>query len=319
MGLVVVLCLIATAALPSASRGIEGTETGFLKVHANPAVPTIISVNGVPMDGWEIKKVPLPVGEHVVTFTDVPGYVTPEPMIAVIDSEKTTSLTASFVRLGMLRVVSEPAVKTTISVDGVPRDDYGLWLYATPGQHTVSFGPVEGYDSPPDVQAKVKGGEIVEVSGVFTPNPAASGPEGVGSLRVTSSPALPTTIWVDGIPRNTWGLAWLSLLPGVYEVSFGDVGDHATPEPVTVEVREGQVTEVEGEFTLLGGLCVVTSPPNFAPIYVDGIVRDTWGIWLVLPEGRYDISFGLVPGHPQLQPCSVLVVPGQTTLVVATY
>lgn len=319
MGLVVVSCLIATAALPSVSRGIEETETGFLKVHANPTVPTIISVNGVPMDGWDIKKVPLPVGEHIVTFTDVPGYVTPEPMIAVIDSEMTTSLTASFARLGMLRVVSEPAVKTTISVDGVPRDDYGLWLYATPGQHTVSFGPVEGYDSPPDIQATVKVGEIVEVNGVFTPNPAASGPEGVGYLRVTSSPTLPTTIWVDGMPRNTWGLAWLSLAPGVYEVSFGDVGDHATPEPVTVEVQEGQVTEVEGEFTLLGGLRVVTSPPNIAPIYVDGIARDTWGIWLVLPEGRYDISFGPVPGHPQLQPCSVLVVPGQTTLVVATY
>jgi hypothetical protein len=307
------------AIMPAVSRGTEETDMGYLKVHANPTVPTIISVNGIPMDGWEIKKVPLPVGEYIVSFTDVPGYVTPEPITAVVSADETTSLTASFARLGMLRVISEPAVKTTISVDGIPRDDYGLWFYATPGQHVVSFGPVEGYDPPSDIVATVKPGEVAEVTGTFTENQIAPGPEGVGFLRVTSTPALPTTIWVDGIPRNTWGLAWLSLPPGTYEVSFGDVGDHATPDPVTVEVQEGSVTEVDGGFTLLGGLRVVTSPPNFATIFVNGIARDTWGIWLVLPEGWYDISFGPVPGHPQLEPCTVLVVPGQTTLVVGTY
>lgn len=311
--------MISTAGNAAVSLGTAESDTGFLKVHANPAVPTMISVDGIPMDSWGIRKVPLPVGEHVVSFGDVSGFVTPEPMVAVISSGETTSLTAVFSRLGMLRVTSEPALKTTISVDGIPRDDYGLWLYVTPGQHTVSFGPVEGYDPPPDVRVTVRTGETAEVKGVFTPNSTAPGPEGVGYLRVTSSPALPTTITVDGIPRNTWGLAWLSLPPGVYEVSFSDVGSHATPESVTVEIREEMVSEVEGEFTLLGGLHVVTSPPNFAVIYVDDVARDTWGIWIELPAGRYDISFGPVPGHPQLQPCSVLVVPGQTTLVIGAY
>jgi hypothetical protein len=52
-------------------------------------------------------------------------------------------------------------------------------------------------------------------------------------LRVTSNPAVPTQVIVDGVPRDTWGLNWLELPPGVHVVEFTDVPGFVTPPPVT--------------------------------------------------------------------------------------
>jgi phenylpyruvate tautomerase PptA (4-oxalocrotonate tautomerase family) len=293
---------------------------GFLKVKSNPSVPTVIFVNGIPMDGWAIKRVPLLPGEYEISFSDVVGYATPAPIHATIAEGNTANVVADFAQLGLLRVVTNPAVLSTIMVDDSPRDEYGLWLYVVPGMHNVSFGPVPGYDAPANQMVQVYAGHSTYVTGKFAENPNAAGPSGFGYLRVTSSPALPTTISVDGIPRDTWGLSWLKLSPGTHVVSFSDVSDHLTPAPITVEVKEGEVTEAVGSFVLEGGLTIVTAPPKSATIYIDGVARDSWGVWLVLPEGRYTISFGNIPGqHVTPAPQSVLVIPGQITLVIGQY
>lgn len=316
---VVAIAITCALAVPIGAEENVQPGVGHLKVHSNPAVPTVVSADGVPMDGWSIKSVPLPVGEHEVSFSDVPGFATPAPMMVSILEGDTTTVIGHFAELGLLRVVSEPAVKATISVDGIPRDDYGVWMYVEPGVHTVSFGPVAGYDAPADQTVKVRAGSTSMVTGVFSSNPEAVGPSGVGFLRVTSSPSLPTTISVNGVPRDAWGLSWLALAPGTYEVSFSDVPGFSTPAPQTLQVSECGVTIVDGAFTQLGGLRVVTAPPNSAVIYVNGIARDSWGIWLTLPEGWYEISFGAIPGHDPLPPQTVLVVPGQTVLVAGKY
>ena len=62
---------------------------------------------------------------------------------------------------------------------------------------------------------------------------------GEGYLRVTTSPALPSQILVNGVPRDTWGLTWLKLPPGDYEVSFTDMPGFTTPAPQTVTVLAG--------------------------------------------------------------------------------
>ncbi|OGS42875.1 MAG: hypothetical protein A3K67_05375 [Euryarchaeota archaeon RBG_16_62_10] len=307
------------AVAPASVVGSEQSGYGFLKVKTNPALPTLVLVNGIPMDGWEIKKVPAAASDVIVSFTDVPGYVTPGPLAVQVLEGETTTVVADFVPMGMLRVTTEPAVKSTIYVDDIARDDYGLWLWVAPGKHTVSFGPVAGYDAPAAKTVRVNAGQTTTVNGVFVADAGATDPAGVGLLRVTSSPAVPTTVSVNGIPRDSYGLGWLKLEPGIYEVSFSDVPNYMTPDPVVVEVREGEVSTVTGEFVKLGGLRVVTTPPNSAVISIDGVARDSWGIWIVLPEGWYTVSFGDVPGHDTPPPQTVLVVPGQTTLVIGVY
>lgn len=320
--IIAVMGVAALMMVPTSTIAADYPGMGFLKVNTNPFVPTIISVDDVRMDGWAIKKVPIMPGEHTISFTDLPGYVTPEPMTIQVMEGETTTVIAQFVELASLHVISEPAVKTTISVDGIARDDWGAWVWVMPGLHNISFGKVAGYDPPAVQTVRVRGGDAVTVKGMFTENMNATGPAmKYGELRVQTEPAVPTTISVDGIARDTFGLAWLKLEPGMHTVSFSDVPDFSTPEPMVVMVEEGKTTTAVGMFTLEGGLRIVTTPPNSAVVYVNGVAADTWGVWLVLPEGRYNITFGSIPGasHTTPMPKSVLVIPGQITLVVGNY
>jgi len=319
-GWVKALLVAVVAALvlvvPGYAFAVDEPGIGYLKVKCKPEVPTVVYVDGVPMDGWGIKNVELASGEHVVSFSDVPGFATPEPVIASIVSGGTVSMVVGFVQLALLQVVCEPAVKSTVYIDGIPRNDYGVWAYVEPGAHSVSFGEVEGYDPPDPQVVDIPAGDSAIVVGAFTLNPEAGGPTGFGCLRVETSPALPTTIYVDGIPRDCWGLAWLKLPVGPHEISFSDVPRFTTPDPVVVDVSECGVVQVTATFIQQGGLRVVTAPPNSATVYIDGLARDSWGIWLDLPSGWYTVSFGDIPGHVTPAPQTVFVVPGQTTLVV---
>lgn len=310
VGVAILLCTSLVSVLA------EG-PTGNLKVNTNPSVPTTISVDGVRLSDREINKVPLAAGQHTLSFTDVPGFVTPGPMELNVSAGDTTSVVASFVALGGLKVVSQPAVQTTISVDGVPRDDWGMWLWIAAGTHTVSFGQVAGYDSPQNITVKVRAGYVSTVTGMFTENPNATAPTIPGMLRVTSTPAVATTISVDGVPRDTFGLQWLKIEPGIHVVSFSDVPGFMTPAPMTVTVGEGGVAIADGSFTAIGTVRIVTAPPNSSLIYIDGVPRDTWGLWLTLPAGIYSISFGAVPGHTTPAPQTIQVVAGQIALVYA--
>ena len=55
------------------------------------------------------------------------------------------------------------------------------------------------------------------VTGTFVADAGATGPTGLGMLRVITNPSVPAQILVDGIPRDTWGLNWVKMDPGTYE------------------------------------------------------------------------------------------------------
>jgi hypothetical protein len=157
-----------------------------------------------------------------------------------------------------------------------------------------------------------------------------------GLFRVQTSPAVPTRIFVDGIPRNDWGLDWVKMPPGTYMLSFSDVFSHNTPTevdityypgggPVTqplsqpIEVQSDTVTEVIVNFTLLGNLWVETSPALPATIYANGNPMNDWGFWANLEAGEYTISFQEMDGYSTPPPVVVNVTPGVTTHVVGDY
>ena len=96
-----------------------------------------------------------------------------------------------------------------------------------------------------------------------------------GELRVTTNPALPSQILVDGVPRDSFGLNWLDLPPGSYTVSFTHVEGYTEPAPQTVTVNAGATTTVQGNFVQRGSLRVITSPAVPGTITVDGIPRTT--------------------------------------------
>jgi hypothetical protein len=290
--------LEAGSAVPSNTLTIGSgpVATGMLRVTSSPAVPTQIMVDGVPMDTWGLQWVKVPVGSHTVSFTDVQGFTTPADQVVVVAEDATTEVTGAFVQRGWLQVSTSPAVASTITVDGVPMNDWGMWTDLPAGSYQVCYGDVADYAAPACETAIITAGTTTSVTGVFTSDPGAAGPTGHGMLRVVTDPAVPAQILVDGLPADSWGLNWVKVAPGAHVVSFTDVEGFTTPADVAVTVVAGTTTVVTGNYVQRGSLQVTTSPAVPATIFVDGSPRDDWGMWTDLPAGSYQVCYGEVDG-----------------------
>jgi hypothetical protein len=141
----------------------------MLRLTTTPAVPSMINVDGYWMSPWGLNWVKLEPGTHSLAYSDVPGFVTPAPTTFDIVAGTTTTIDATFVSCGSLRVITDPAVPSTIYVDDIPRNDWGMWADIPAGTYTVSFGEVPGYVTPVPQTVTVTSGLYTEVTGVFVP------------------------------------------------------------------------------------------------------------------------------------------------------
>jgi hypothetical protein len=72
-----------------------------------------------------------------------------------------------FAERGWLRVVTSPAAAATISVAGVPCDDWGMWTDLPAGSYEVCFGTVDGSTAPGCQMATVSTGSLTTVTGDY--------------------------------------------------------------------------------------------------------------------------------------------------------
>ena len=293
--------------------------TGFLRVTGDPAVPAQISLNGEIADSWGLTWVKVPPGSYTVAFSHVEGFSPPAEQTVNVSAGATTTVTGTFTRRGSLRVVTSPAVGGRISVDGMPRNNWGMWTDVPAGQHQVCFGPVAGFTAPACQTATVTAGQLTTVTGTYTANGAATGATNVGFLRVTTDPAVPAQISLNGEIADSWGLTWLELAPGQYTVHFSHVEGFSPPADQTVTVTADQTTTVTGTYTRRGSLRVVTSPAVAATITVDGVARNDWGMWTDIPTGQHEVCFGAVAGFTAPACQTVTVTAGGLTTVTGTY
>ncbi|MGQ0798241.1 MAG: DNRLRE domain-containing protein, partial [Methanobacteriota archaeon] len=70
---------------------------------------------------------------------------------------------------GALRVTTSGAPAATVFVDGISRNDWGMWQSMEPGTYTVSYEPVPGFSTPAPQTVEVKAGELSSVAGVYRP------------------------------------------------------------------------------------------------------------------------------------------------------
>jgi hypothetical protein len=295
-----------------------GAPDGLLRVTTTPAVPSQIVVDGEPRDSWGLTWMKIGAGSHQVCFRDVPGFTTPGCQTVNVTSGATTVVDGAFTQRGTLRVITSPAVSSTISVDGTPRNDWGMWTDIETGSHQVCFGAVAGFNAPACQTVNVTIGATTTVTGTFATNAAAVGPTGHGTIRITTSPALPSQVIVDGILRDTWG-AWFKIAPGSHQVCFTGVEGYSTPACQTVSVTAGATTNVNGAFTQRGFLRVITSPASAGTIIVNGVPRNDWGMWTDLPVGSVQVCFGFAPGKVTPACQNATVVAGATTTITGTY
>jgi uncharacterized repeat protein (TIGR01451 family) len=301
------------------AQAVLQSGEGMLRVTSNPAVPTQVIVDGVPRDTWGLNWLELPPGVHVVEYTDVPGFVTPPPVTVSVFDQATTVVRGDFVRLATLRVNTSPAVPAQISIDGQPADQWGVWTDLPAGVHEICFGDLADFTAPACQTVNLVAGVTTEITGTYTPSPGAPGETNVGYLRVVTDPAVPSQIVIDGTRRSTWSTTWVEMAPGTYDLSFTDVPGFLTPAPTTVTIAAGQTTTVNGNFTRLGTLRVVTDPAVISTISVDGVVRDVWGLWTDLLPGAHQVCFETVPGFDPVPCQNVTLVAGETTTVTGGF
>jgi len=298
-----------------------------IDLHPTWGVPGKVLVNAVARDEWSLTWVKMPAGTYTVSFSDVWNLGTPAPITVNLVSGQATEVPGVYQAYGWLRVVTNPPVPGTISVDGAQADDWEVWRAIPPGDHTVAFGPVASFRPPAARTVRVNAEQLTTVQGDYTADPAAPGPDPAtyGMLRVTTAlstdpgAGAPSAISVNGIVRDEWALTWVKVPPGTYTVSFGDVVNLGTPADQVVEVAAGQAREVVGVFQVHGFLRVDTSPPVPGTIFVNGLPYDDWQVWQSMPAGSYEVSFGPVAGYATPAVRTVTVSPGALTTTTGTY
>jgi hypothetical protein len=208
---------------------------GLLRVTTSPALASQITVDGNIADTWgltwvkEWPRVPTPSASAPSRGTS------PRPARAV-----TVTCRRYHDRHWQLRPAWLPAGDHVAGCAGgghlhpvgrhpTPMDDWGAYTDLPVGTYSVCFGAVAGYEPPACQPASVAAGATTTITGAYTADSGATGQSGVGLLRATTSPALPSQISIDGNIADTWGLTWLEIAPGSHTVCFSAIQGYTAP------------------------------------------------------------------------------------------
>jgi hypothetical protein len=142
---------------------------GFLRVETNPAVPGRIIVDGSPRADWGLTWMKMPAGAHQVCFTDVLGFATPACQIVNVTVGNTTTVVGNYVQLGLIQVGISPAgLPVDVLIDGVPRNQFGAYLFIEAGSYLVCGRPTFGYTTPACQTVAVTGGAQTNATLTYT-------------------------------------------------------------------------------------------------------------------------------------------------------
>jgi lysophospholipase L1-like esterase len=149
------------------------SQMGSMRVASNPAVPTQISIKagaGTPYiaDSWGLNWLELPPGSYTVSFSHVDGWTEPGPQTISVTAGKTTTVTGSFTQRGELHVFTSPPVAGTVVLDGIARDDWGMFTDVPTGSHTVCFGAATYANTPECQTVTVNAGVETDVTGAYS-------------------------------------------------------------------------------------------------------------------------------------------------------
>lgn len=294
-------------------------STGQLRVTTVPAVPAMISVDGIERDQYGLNWIDLPAGSHRVCFGYVFGFREPPCQNVTMTDGAMTTLAGSYEQLGFIRATTSPSLPVVIWPALTWVNNYGAWFPAQAGQYDVCFGQMEDWKQPLCQSVTVVPGQTVNTTGTYAYEPGQPGPSGYSTLRVTTSPPVSSVIVVDSKARNPWGLDWMSVLPGRREVCFRPVAGYREPPCQVVDVPSNGTAQVVGTFAPLGWLRVTTSPAVGSNITVDGNVANRYGVWRQVEPGDHEVCFGAVAGYTAPTCRTVEVTAGATSATVGTF
>ncbi len=181
---------------------------------------------------------------------------------------------------------------------GTPQAGGAIVLGLSVGNHTVSFGTLNGWTIPSNQTVFVSGNSIATASGTYVAP--------TGSLQVTISPAGAKTAgakWqLDGGTPQAGGVTVTNLLVGKHTVSFSTISGWTTPTNLTVSVNANSTATANAAYVQqFGSLQVTISPASAitagAKWQVDGGTLQSSGSTLGnLSVGNHVVSFSTVSG-----------------------
>ncbi len=291
---------------------------GSIRVTTSPPLPAMVTIDGAERTNWGIDWMTIAAGAHQLCMSDVPGFITPPCQTVEVNSEVITNVVFEFRANAVLSVSTRTSagvigVPSRISIDGIPAGEWGAEVGRAPGSAEVCFGAVAGFATPPCQTVALAVGTRTVVDGVFTPSAGAPGLGGpVGQLRVATSPAVPATMLLDGIPISTWSVDWVRMTPGQRMLCFTDVPGYATPPCRAVTIAANATTTSIGTFVRRGTLRVATAPPTNVAISVAGVDRNQWGLYTDASPGAHRVCAAFRAGPSCVD---VAVSAGSETMV----
>ncbi len=269
----------------------------------------------------------LVVGNHIVSYYSVYGWASPgDESVAVTAGATSTALGTYTQQTGSLKVTIYP--QEAIDAGAKWRVDAGAWRSSgatasglSPGNHTVSFDSIYGWNSPGDKTVSVSDGITAAASGTYTRQ--------TGSLKVTISPQEAVTAgakWrVDGGAWRNSGAIASGLSVASHAVSFSSVTGWNSPDDQSVSVGNGTTAAVSCTYSPQTGALKVTIYPQEAidagaKWRVDaGAWRNSGTIASGLTVGNHAVSYDSIYGWDSPGAKSVYISNGTTASTSGTY
>lgn len=149
---------------------------------------------------------------------------------------------------------------------------------------------------------------------------AQPAPAEPGRLRVTTSPPTPAMISIDGVDRTEWGIDWLELAAGTYEVCFGDAPSLTAPACRSVDVLSGTTVETVGVYERQATLVVSAASTGGqhlqSVISLDGTPSAHGGVSLMRDPGPVEVCWGPVADYAT-PACETVTLAADTTTLVS--
>jgi N-acetylneuraminic acid mutarotase/pimeloyl-ACP methyl ester carboxylesterase len=169
-----------------------------------------------------------PIGAYTIKYGTVAGFTAPAKKTQALSALGSVSFSGTYVPLstdGTINVTTNIAA-ATFTITGLARHNgrgtSSSFLYAPPGQYTISYGSVNGYTSPPDQTQTLSAGGMISFKGTYTPTFVLSVPSLSFFYQVDSGAARPPQgvlvgsgqpIGVDATASTQDGQNWLAVTP----------------------------------------------------------------------------------------------------------
>ena len=255
-------------------------------------------------------------GKRTVTYSDVPGWDSPEPQAVTVHGNAPLALT------GVYKRQTGSVVVTIVGPEGASWGLDGEGEYAggeaaeniPTGERTIGFADVPDWDRPADIAIQVEKDSTIYSRGVYVRH--------VGSIKVNIEGPDDASWAINGRGLYVNGETVSDLPVGDYTISFSAVRDWDSPASIQVSVKRDSVAELDKAYEKhTGSVAVAIEGPEAAKWHLDGVdgALAAGEVLSGVPVGEYTVVFSDVPDWHTPERATVLVAKDATAKAEGAY